>query len=216
MSGLCLIVAAGELRPGELRPPEGAFVIAADAGFARLKEAGIAPDLAVGDFDSLGAPPEGFDGIVRHPPEKDDTDTVLAVREALKRGFGTIVILGGLGGRFDHSIANLQTLHFIAENGAAGYLMGDGWICSAIKNGGIRLPEGGKGTVSVFSLTTSSEGVCLKGLKYPLEDYTLSAAFPLGVSNERAGGTARISVRQGVLAVMWQGDISQLKGIERF
>lgn len=216
MNKLCVIVAAGELEARDLRLPQGAFVIAADAGFARLRDAGLTPDLAVGDFDSLGGPPEGFDNIVRHPPEKDDTDTVLAVREALGRGFSSIVILGGLGGRFDHSLANLQTLHFIADNGAAGYLAGGGWICTAVKNGGLRFPGGNRGLLSVFSLTTRSLGVNLSGLKYPLTDYELSAAFPLGVSNEFTGHGAEVSVDQGVLAVMWQGDFFNNKGFERY
>lgn len=205
MSGICVIVSAGELKPEELIIPEGAFVIAADAGLMHLRSKGICPDMTVGDFDSLGREPDGAGLIVRHRPEKDDTDTVLAVREALDRGFDKIIILGGLGGRPDHSLANIQTLSFIAQAGASGYMVGAGCVSTVLKNGGLRFSPEARGTVSVFSMTTESIGVNLRGLKYPLTDYTLTSAFPLGVSNEFLGMESEISVREGMLAVMWQG-----------
>lgn len=88
---------------------EGDLLIAADGGYAYLQ--GQKPDLVVGDFDSLGYVPEG-EQIIRHPVQKDDTDMLLAVREGLKRGYRKFVLYGGIGGRLDHTIANLQVLAF--------------------------------------------------------------------------------------------------------
>ena len=123
MEPICYIV--GACPPGEIwfAPGRPAFVIAADKGLVHLEAQGIRPDLIVGDFDSLGRVPAG-DNILRHPVEKDDTDTMLAVKTALDRGMGTIVFYGCLGGRLDHTYANFQTLTYLARHGAVGYLVG--------------------------------------------------------------------------------------------
>lgn len=204
MKKLCCIVGAGDMRGTELFIPDRAFVIAADGGLMALKKAGISPNLIMGDFDSLGSVPEG-ENVVFHRPEKDDTDTMLAVRRALDMGSETIVIYGGMGGRFDHSIANLQTLHYIANRGAEGYLIGCGSVCTVIKNGGIGFGTGMRGTLSVFSLSGTSAGVDLRGVKYPLTDHILTSEYPLGVSNEFIGLPASVSVKNGALTVIWSG-----------
>ena len=204
MKKLCFIVGAGDMRGTELEILKDALVIAADGGLTALNEAGITPDIIMGDFDSLGRVPAG-DNVLFHDPEKDDTDTMLAVKKALELGAGTIVIFGGLGGRLDHSIANLQTLNYIANRGAEGYLIGCGNGCTFLKNGGIAFAAGMEGLLSVFSLTETSEGVDLLGVKYPLSNHTLTSDFPLGVSNEFTGIPASVSVKNGTLAVIWSG-----------
>lgn len=149
MEPICYIV--GACPPGEIRfaPGRPAFVIAADKGLVHLEAQGIRPDLIVGDFDSLGRVPAG-DNILRHPVEKDDTDTMLAVKTALDRGMGTIVFYGCLGGRLDHTYANLQTLTYLAQRGGQGWLLGDGTVVTAVENGRLDLPAGLRGAVSVF------------------------------------------------------------------
>ena len=205
MNKLCCIVAAGPVRKNELSVPSGAFLIAADAGLRPLRALGITPDLIVGDFDSLGERPAGGN-VVYHQPEKDDTDTMLAVREGLARGYDRFLMYGALGGRLDHTLANLQTLAFLCEHGARGYLVGEGIAATAFRNGGISFRGGLRGTVSVFTLGADAEGVYERGLRYPLSDYTMSAAFPIGVSNEFTGAPAEISVRSGTLLVLWNAD----------
>ncbi len=205
MSGLCCIVSARPVREGELAVPDGAFVIAADAGLRTLRAAGISPDLIVGDFDSLGEKPEG-ENIVYHQPEKDDTDTMLAVREGLARGYDRFLIYGALGGRLDHTLANLQTLGFLCAHGARGYLVGEGSAVTAFRSGGLAFRDTLRGTVSVFALGADAEGVFERGLKYALDDYTMSAAFPIGVSNEFTGAPSEITVRDGTLLVLWSAD----------
>lgn len=181
---------------------ENSFVIAADAGYKALQLVDIKPDLVVGDFDSLGHVPEG-ENIVRHPVMKDDTDMMLAVKLGLERGFKRFHIYGGMGGRTDHTIANIQTLAYIANRGASAFLFGDGEVMTVIKNSSIRFCEGSGGTVSAFAIGGNVKGVYESGLLYSLENAELAPDFPLGVSNEFTGNPAEIRVENGTLLVTW-------------
>lgn len=179
----------------------GDLVIAADGGLVHTQSLDITPDVILGDFDSLGFAPQGANVF---PVEKDDTDSMLAVRHGLKEGCDTFFLYGSLDGpRLDHTIANFQTLQFLADHNAAGYLIGSQFLLTVVKNSAIAFPSGCRGTVSVFCLGADAEGVSLKGLYYPLEDGVLTAGFPLGVSNHFTGEAAEISVRQGSLLVLW-------------
>lgn len=198
---ICYII--GACAPGEIAIGADALIIAADGGLRFLKERSIAPDLTVGDFDSLGHVPEG-ENIICHPVEKDDTDTMLAVKLGLERGCRVFVLYGCLGGRIDHTFANLQTLLFIAQQGARGYLVGDGWVSCVIRNETLHFPAGLSGTASVFCPDGEAAGVTLEGLYYPLTNGTLKSSFPLGVSNHFTGKRASVSVKNGSLLVMWE------------
>jgi len=205
MNRIFCIVGAGDMSGTKLIIPAGAFVIAADAGLKHLNSAGITPDLIVGDFDSLGEVPIGGN-IVAHKPEKDDTDMLLAVREALERKAVQIIIYGGMGGRPDHEYANIQTLAFIASHGARGFLIGRGTVSTVIKNCGLTFGSYMKGILSVFCVGDKADGVDLVGLKYPLNNHTLTCDYPLGVSNEFQGEASTVSVRNGMLLVMWSAE----------
>ena len=203
MKRICYIIGAwtpGNIVIGERK---SALVIAADGGLRYLKELEIAPDLIVGDFDSLGRIPEG-DDVRCHPVEKDDTDTMLAVKLGLEHGCDTFVLYGCFGGRPDHTYANLQTLLLIAQQGARGYLVGDGWMSCVIRNGTLEFPENSSGTISVFCPDGEAHGVTLEGLYYPLTNGMLKSGFPLGVSNHFTGKRAAVSVEDGALLVMWE------------
>ena len=177
------------------------YVIAADGGLKHLETLSLEPQAILGDFDSLGYVPRG--GQV-FPVEKDDTDAMLAVRHGLERGFREFVIYGGLDGqRLDHTVANYQTLQYLANNGAKGYLIGKDYIVTVIKNETVRFPETAKGILSLFCLGADARGVSLQGLQYPLENGTLSSGFPLGVSNHFVGEKAQIRVEDGSLLAMW-------------
>lgn len=199
--GKCLIFCAAGF-DGLAEPFAGEdYVIAADGGLVHTQKLGITPDAVLGDFDSLGYAPEGANVF---PVEKDDTDAMLAVRHGLARGYKMFMLYGSLDGpRLDHTIANFQTLQFLADHGAAGYLVGRDVILTVVKNGVLRFPAGCTGTVSVFCLGADASGVNLRGLYYPLENATLTAGFPLGVSNHFTGEEAGISVEEGSLLVLW-------------
>ncbi len=200
--GACVIFCAAGF-DGLVRPVQREdFVIAADGGLAHLKALGLEPDEILGDFDSLGYVPA--DARV-FPVEKDDTDAMLAARRGLEKGFREFYFYGSLDGpRLDHTVANFQTLQFLADRGAIGYLVGLAWLVTVVKDGSIAFPAGTEGTVSVFCLGPDAEGVTLEGLHYPLNHSTLTAGFPLGVSNHFTGKPARIGVEHGSLLVIWE------------
>ena len=176
-------------------------VIAADGGLVHTEKLHIAPDVILGDFDSLGYTPEGANVF---PVEKDDTDAMLAVRRGLAMGFRKFLLYGSLDGpRLDHTVANFQTLQYLCDHDSFGYLVGNSHIVTVVKNGRLSFPAGLAGTVSVFCLGADARGVDLEGLYYPLQDGTLTAGFPLGVSNHFTGEKANISVRDGSLLVLW-------------
>lgn len=209
MQPICYIV--GAVDPGRLclttRRP--ALVIAADGGLTYLRRQGIEPDWIVGDFDSLGHVPQG-ERVLRHPVEKDDTDMLLAVRTGMEAGCRDFVLYGGLGGRMDHTYANLQTLLWIARRGGRGYLVGEGTLCTVIDSGSIDFPTTCRGTISVFCPDGEATGVTLRGLRYPLTDAALRSDFPLGVSNSFLGEAASVSVTGGRLLVMWEEAAEEL------
>ena len=199
--GKCIIFCAAEFSglAEEIRP--GDHIIAADGGLKHTENLKLAPTEILGDFDSLGYIPA--DSRV-FPVEKDDTDAMLAVRRGLSLGFREFILYGSLDGpRLDHTIANFQTLQFLADRGANGYLVGNEYIVTVVKNGSLRFSEEATGTVSVFCMGAYAKGVTLKGLYYPLENGTLTAGFPLGVSNHFTGKKAEIAVENGSLLVLW-------------
>ena len=210
MQSVCYIIGAYHGEDAVILPASADFVIAADGGYAAAVKLGIRPHLVVGDFDSLGYVPEAEE-IVQHPVRKDDTDTLLAIRMGLERGYRSFVITGALGGRLDHSFANLQSLLFLRDHGARGVLYGDGFAATAVTNGSITIQ--GKGTLSVFTMDAKAEGVTLKNVSFPVEQGTLTNGFPIGVSNEFLEGPAVISVENGTLLVMWQAEKEELPKI---
>lgn len=178
------------------------FVIAADGGLRHTQALGLTPDCILGDFDSLGYVPVGAKVF---PTRKDDTDSMLAIREGLSRGYRDFTLYGALDGeRLDMTLANYQALMFLARQGARGVLVGKRFLAAVVQNGSLAFPAGLCGTVSVFCLGADARGVTIKGLSYPLEDAALTADFPLGVSNRFLGIPAQVSVKEGALLVIWE------------
>lgn len=198
---ICFIVGAGAFSE-RFAPDAADLVIAADGGYEHLSRAGIRVDLLLGDFDSIGQVPSGVP-IQRHPIEKDDTDMMLAVKLGLDRGFRQFVLMGALGGRLDHTLANTQALCYLARRGARAFLVGEGAVLCAVTDGQLRIPAGPEGYISVFSSGDTATGVALEGLKYPLDGATLTMDVPLGASNQFTGRDALIRVRSGTLLVLW-------------
>ena len=198
----CVIFCAAEFE-ALLQPIGGEdHVIAADGGLRHTQKLGITPHEILGDFDSLGYAPAG---AAVFPVEKDDTDAMLAVRRGLELGCRDFLLYGSLDGpRLDHTVANFQTLQFLADHGAFGILAGCTMLAAVVKNGKLSFPAGCSGTVSVFCMGADAHGVTLQGLYYPLENATLTAGFPLGVSNHFTGEAAEISVEDGSLLVIWE------------
>lgn len=221
MNGKCIIVSAGDFTPVDINRKEDDYIIACDGGFAYLEQMGIMPDLIVGDFDSL--PSMGMEAVrtlqeimeldpervIKLPKEKDDTDTLYAVRKALSLGFKKIYLYGALGGnRVDHTFANIQVLQFIKHHGATGYIMAHNQMMLIAENEIIHFHKGMTGGLSVFSLTPVSEGVTITGTEYQVENVTITSDFPIGVSNEFIiDEAATIGVKEGSLLICVRWDI---------
>ena len=191
MTDTCLIVSGGptdrKFAAEFVKNRKYPYVIAVDAGLAVCEELGLVPDLAVGDFDTFGLErmeelrkKEGWATDV-HKPEKDETDTDLAVRSALRAGFHTAHVLGATGGRLDHELSNIHLMR-------------------AAKDAGLFMEIYGK-YVSFLPLTETVLGITLDGFKYLLhnKDISILEDPSLCVSNEIPGERAKITFRKGIL-----------------
>lgn len=186
-------------------PHPGDRIIAADKGYLRCIAHGITPDLVIGDFDSLGYEPEGVETVRLHV-RKDDTDIGHAVELELERGCRAFAVYGAVGGKLDHTLANIQIASMIAQRGGVAVFYGDSESFAVIPGGSaLQFGQQDSGRVSVFSLSDRCEGVTLGGLSYTLENGTLSRHFPLGVSNAFIGERAHISLLSGELLVVFEG-----------
>ena len=203
----CFVVGAGEPFAMPFEPAPKDFVIAVDGGLDFLNQYGITANLVVGDFDSLTSPPPQDNHTIVLPKEKDDTDMVAALREAWNRGYHVFRIYGGTGGRLDHTLANIQLLADIANCGGQGFLFDRDTIITAIRDWSILFPETARGVISVFSHTEVAVGVNERGLKYLLTDATLYNTNPIGVSNEFIGADSSISVRSGILIIIYPKEV---------
>lgn len=196
----CAIIAGGAFSP--LDGIEAAdYVVVCDKGLEYAQRAGIRPDLLVGDFDSYhGALPEGVP-VLELPVEKDDTDTMAAVRWASGEAFETITLYCALGGRLDHLLGNLQAAAFAVEHGARVHIVDRENELFLLTEGTLRLAPKTGFSLSALALTDVCEDVSIQGTKYRLAHFQMTNHFPIGVSNEWQTD-AVISVGRGVLAVV--------------
>lgn len=208
----CFIFGAGDFKGTDFPCPSVSdLVIAADGGLTYVRELGIKPDIVLGDFDSLsGDLPPGDDyEILTFPPEKDYTDMMLAAEAGFGRGARTFYILGGTGGRMDHTLANIQVVVNLARRGCKVYLVGSDFWVSAVHNGKMELSSEIEGYFSLYSFSEVSEGVDIEGAKYEVKNFTLKQEDPRAISNEFIGEAVSISVKQGTLLIC----VGSLNGI---
>ncbi len=179
------------------------LVICADTSFAKALSENINIDLIIGDFDT-GSPvpfPDGIE-VIKYPIEKDDTDTMLAVKEAARLGYSKITVAGGLSGRLDHTYANIQSLAYGVQNGLDIRISDGDNEAFMMLPGKLSLPAKDGYSLSVFSYGESINGLCLNGVKYPVSDASITSFFPLGVSNEITSDKANISFTEGILLII--------------
>ncbi len=201
MDKLCLIVSGGAFAPlpEDLDAPE--LVVACDCGWRYCARLGVTPGLIVGDFDSAEAPRTAA-RVERLPTRKDDTDTMYAARRAAELGYRRIAICCAFGGRLDHTLANIQTAAWIVARGGEAQLLGADERAFVFTAARRSFPRREGRSLSLFALSDVCEGVTLRGTKFDCEGVTLSAAFPLGVSNVWTAETAEIAVERGTLMVL--------------
>ncbi len=210
MADYCIIFSGGDMpeisrETADSLQNTADVIICADSGLRHALKYGIKPDIIVGDFDSYTEKlPENCE-ILRSIPEKDDTDTLLAVRKAIALGCRKIDLYGALGGsRFEHTAANIQTMLFALENGCRLDICGESRLM-------LQCPDDGEMTYdkpqndcyfSVFAMTDEVHVDRLKGVKYPLEGYVMRNSFPIGVSNEFADDKIKLCISKGVALII--------------
>ena len=196
----CVIVCAGDMDIAPVQMEDADLVIAADGGVRHTQRLGITPYVVLGDFDSLGYVPQG---AIVHPVEKDDTDAMLAVRLGLERGYNLFYLYGAMDGtRVDHTLANFQLLQFLRKRGAKGYLVGNRQTATVLW-GENAFAAHATGVLSLFAMDGAAAQVSLTGLKYELQNGSITPDFPLGVSNRFVGAKGRIAVGQGSLLAIY-------------
>lgn len=198
----CWIYCGATTESFNFKPPSDSFIIAADNGYSILKRLKISPNILLGDFDSITDTIADNCEIITAPSEKDDTDTMLAVKTALSRGYTDITIAASIGGRLDHTLANIQTLAYIANNGGKGKLLGENDIVYFCREGKFIFPKYDNMYFSVFAYTESVD-ISLSGTKYPLNNHCLTNKFPLGVSNEIIENKAELTIINGQVVVIF-------------
>lgn len=197
----CVVISGGDFSPVSGISPDD-FVIACDRGYVYCERLGLRPDLIISDFDSYSGPVDSEIPLNRFVSEKDDTDTMLAVRYAVEHGFHELLLCCALGGRLDHLIANLQSLVYAQKHGLPAVLLSEDTEIRTLAGGALRIPRREDRSLSVFALDGPCQGVCITGAKYPLANAELLPSFPLGVSNTWAGEEAVISVEEGILLIV--------------
>ncbi len=177
------------------------YVIFCDSGLAHVKPLGLSPDLVVGDFDSYPRPDLPVETIVL-PREKDDTDTVFAAKEALRRGFQSFLLIGAVGGRLDHTLANLSILVMLQRQGKSSRIVDDYSVMEMVGAAPVDI-AGDCAFFSLLNITGTAEEIFISGAKYPLSGARIECSYQYGTSNEvLPGQTARVSVGRGSLLLI--------------
>ena len=192
-------------------PEDSAFsntspvVLCADGGYRLAQNEDIVPHVIIGDFDTF----DGMDDdtpnagqIIRVPVEKDDTDTMLCIKYGLEQGCDSFVMIGGIGGRLDHTFANLQAMAYLASRGVNATMKDEETCVTLLTPGTHTLHRSEYRRFSLFSYSPACEGLSVHGAKYELEQGRLEYTFPLGVSNEFKNDTVDISFTEGMLLVI--------------
>ncbi len=165
---VCVILAAmglSDSEAAEISALQNPYIICADAGYTHAARCGILPDMILGDFDSYGGSAATIQGTVEtFPVEKDDTDTMLAVKEGLAAGCKMFRIYGALGGRLDHTMANIVALRYLLDHGASGWLISEDNCVTMIENDTITVKKDPHfQNASIFCYGPPAKGVTIRG-----------------------------------------------------
>lgn len=199
----CLIISGGDFSP----LPENItydFSIACDHGYDHSRRLKIKPDLIVGDFDSCCSEVSEFEDIPvqTFPARKDDSDTMLAVRYALSAGYKHVIISCALGGRLDHTLANIQSMAFVASHGGMCELVSTSEYLRTFTGGLISLPRRDGYSLSIYALSDKCTHVTISGSAYDCEDITITNTFPLGLSNYWKADSVTVKMSEGLMLIV--------------
>lgn len=185
------------------------IIICADGGLLNARHLGLKPDFLIGDYDSMEQP---SDEVIKLPTEKDMTDSEAAIDLAVAEGATHITVLGGLGGRFDHTMGNVGMLaKYCGKLSHLAFTDGQNYIFM-LPPGSYTLPKNSFTYLGIVSYGSCAENVTLRGVKYPLTDYLLTDNTTLGVSNEITEDVASVSFTSGRLLIIFSSDLSSSSG----
>lgn len=177
------------------------YVVFCDSGLRHMEQLRAKPSLIVGDFDSHENPHLDAETIVL-PCEKDDTDTVYAVKEAVRRGFDTFLLVGVVGGRLDHTLGNVSILLYLDAIGKKGVIIDDYSEMEIVSSAPAHISDA-YAFFSLLNITGCARGISIQNAKYPLENGEITCEYQYGVSNEvLPGKTAIVSLREGKLLLI--------------
>lgn len=180
---------------------EDDFIILCDSGLKHIDALRVKPGLIVGDFDSHNNPHLDVETIVL-PCEKDDTDTVFAVKEALKRGFDDFMLIGVVGARLDHTLGNVSILLMLDSLGKRAKIVDDYSEMEIVSNEPAYI-EDSFAYFSLLNISGTAKGITIKNAKYPLENAEITCEYQYGISNEVfLGQIAEVSLRKGKLLLI--------------
>ena len=191
----------------EERPEESDLVISADAGYRNAKQMGVHTNLLIGDFDSLGMIPEDVDDVMQLPPEKDLTDTQIAVETAIDKGADEIVIVGSTAGRFDHALSIMAILEKYYDKHIPMYIVNGQNRVRFIRNSGFIVVRSQYKYFSIIAADEKVKGVSIDGAKYPIVNKTLFRNHQYAISNEIEKNAALINVKKGGVFIIESRDI---------
>ena len=172
------------------------YIIFCDSGLKHMHKLAIKPSLIVGDFDSHENPHLDIETIVL-PCEKDDTDTVFAVKEAIKRGYVDFLLIGVIGARLDHTLGNVYILEYLDELGLKGKIIDDYSEMELVSRETAYVDDS-YAFFSLINITGIARGITIENAKYPLNNGEITCSYQYGVSNEvLSGKRAKISIKDG-------------------
>lgn len=197
----CLIISGGDFSPLPATI-EYDYSIACDKGLEYANQLGIVPDLIIGDFDSYsGSIDRNANNVMVYPSQKDDSDTMLAIKHAISNGYTHIYIICALGGRLDHTIANLQSMNYVADKGGICEIISENEHLITFTGPSISLPYKEGYSLSLYSMSDTCTNVCISGAGYNAENIALTNTFPIGLSNYWAEDNVTLSIESGIVLI---------------
>ena len=200
----CVVVGGADINNYEYiktRITENDYVVFCDSGLKHMKELGVTPSLIVGDFDSYNNPNLDVETIVL-PCEKDDTDTVFAVKEAINRGYDEFLLIGVIGARLDHTLGNVSILLYLESLSKKGVIIDDYSEMEIVSKEPAFIDDS-YAFFSLLNITGTAKGVTIRNAKYPLDNAEITCEYQYAVSNEvLSGKTAEVSVQNGKLLLI--------------
>lgn len=188
-------------------PKENDIILCADGGYLAAQKLGLSPDMIIGDMDSIadGKIPDGYP-TWRVSKEKDETDTFLCILKGLELGCTKFLIIGAIGGRFDHTLANLQLMAWGLDKGIEITCLSDKVEVMMFSPGSYLLTGRPDIYLSLLAYTPEVTNLTTKGVQYPLNGAVITNRFPLGISNRITGDKAEISFTGGTLLIILCSD----------